>query len=751
MSAWTDSVRATPAEIPGPVNNLRCAEGDESVELTFDELVGATDYDYRYRAGTSGAWIEINGTQISAVGGTVTVVRTGLDNGTEYLFQARATNASGDGPWGPEPPIACTPAAPLMIPPIPPNFRCDEGDGQLTVRWDAAGSGNNAATSYVIREPLFGFELVTINATESLVWVRTGLDNGTEYRMTITARNAAGESGSSPTLGCTPREPPTVPSAVDDLIVRDAGDQYVELEWTAPDDGERYDVRQRIGSAVWVTIATDVDDTEYRAVGLDNGTEYDFGVLAKNDVGPAAAWSNTVSSTPQADVPNAPRNCSSSARIESLRVRWDEPAAGGGEVVGYRYRHRVQGGEWGAYTTTTGTAVTIGGLIVGTRYEIEVVAYNDAGTSAPCSTSRTALGELEPPSGFRCAPANESVTLNWDLHDAVERVSVYEVEWRGGGEGLWDQQFVSASTSQLVVSELENATSYEFRVRARHTADISDWSTISCIPANPEALDTPANFRCGALNASVRIDWNAVASADGYDYEWRRGANGTVSSSSTTGTGATIGSLDNNVEYQVRVRATGTLDSPWTAWESCTPTCATPGVPAHSCAPGNSRVTVSWGSVSGANDYRVRYRSGSVWTTRGWTTELSETITGLSNGTPYLFQVQARNACGEGSWSGSETCTPICRTPAAPHSPFCTAGDGSVTVRWSSIFDANDYRVRWAEFIFGSAPLPWTTRAWTTEISDTITGLSGAYTFEVQARNACGESLWGAPRICSSG
>jgi alpha-tubulin suppressor-like RCC1 family protein len=59
-------------------------------------------------------------------------------------------------------------------------------------------------------------------------------------------------------------------------------------------------------------------------------------------------------------------------------------------------------------------------------------------------------------------------------------------------------------------------------------------------------------------------------------------------------------------------------------------------------------------------DYQVQWRTNGAgsWTTTGWTTSTSTTVTGMTNNTLYEFQVQARNAAGTSAWSASVTATP---------------------------------------------------------------------------------------------
>jgi len=104
---------------------------------------------------------------------------------------------------------------------------------------------------------------------------------------------------------------------------------------------------------------------------------------------------------------------------------------------------------------------------------------------------------------------------------------------------------------------------------------------------------------------------------------------------------------------------------------------------------GNSLATLSWTAPTGVisqapiTDYVVQYSStsGSTWTTfsDGTSTSTSATVTGLTNGTAYVFRVAAVNAVGQGAWSSaSSAVTPI--DAFVPVAVLLTSGTTSYSV-----------------------------------------------------------------------
>jgi len=104
-----------------------------------------------------------------------------------------------------------------------------------------------------------------------------------------------------------------------------------------------------------------------------------------------------------------------------------------------------------------------------------------------------------------------------------------------------------------------------------------------------------------------------------------------------------------------------------TTWTQVFPAPSTPpsAPTAVTATPGNGAATVSWTAPSGAPaGYDVRYSStgGSTWSAPVSFTSAATTekVSGLTNGTAYLFQVRGVNAAGSGAWSASSAAvTPV--------------------------------------------------------------------------------------------
>ena len=135
-----------------------------------------------------------------------------------------------------------------------------------------------------------------------------------------------------------------------------------------------------------------------------------------------------------------------------------------------------------------------------------------------------------------------------------------------------------------------------------------------------------------------------------------------------TGRTATIASLMNDTEYEVRVRATNSVgSSDWSPVASATPVLppAAPDAPAApSLVAASRQLTASWSAPASnraaITHYDVRYKlsSASSWTQIDGVTGTSRTITGLTNNSSYDVQVRAANSVGDSPWSPTASGTP---------------------------------------------------------------------------------------------
>ena len=110
----------------------------------------------------------------------------------------------------------------------------------------------------------------------------------------------------------------------------------------------------------------------------------------------------TVTALPTVSAPGPVRNLSASGGSVSgsIAVSWDAPNTGGTPTL-YRVEYRQGSAAWQASGTTTQTSLSIGNLVGGGNYSIQVRAENRGGNSSWQSTTATATNGTQTQYAYR--------------------------------------------------------------------------------------------------------------------------------------------------------------------------------------------------------------------------------------------------------------------------------------------------------------------------------------------------------------
>src|SRR4030095_14443537 len=149
-------------------------------------------------------------------------------------------------------------------------------------------------------------------------------------------------------------------------------------------------------------------------------------------------------------------------------------------------------------------------------------------------------------------------------------------------------------------------------------------------------------------------------------------------------------------------------------------------------------VTLGWAAVQGATGYTIQHKTSTSTT---WITSTSSTnsitISGLTSGTSYVWQVKASCSTYSSQASFVTSSSSGCAAPAQLTSTYITQTGATLT--WSPVLNATGYTIQYRP----TTSSTWLTTTATTN-SRTLTGLQAGtgYTWQVKA-NCSGYSAQG--------
>lgn len=368
---------------------------------------------YRVTTVPGGAVVEVGA-------GESSLVVSGLANGTAYAFTVAARSDAG---WSAES-DASQLVTPRTVPGVPTGVMGVAGEGSVELSWQPPATDGGAQIE--------GYEVVVSpGGATAAVGAGTstridGLNNGVGYTFTVAALNAAGVgAGSAPSAVVVPR---TVPGVVTSVTAA-ASVRSAAVQWQAPEsDGGSAITGYRV--VVWPGGAVhEVGPVTAMSVpGLENGSEYSFGVSAVNvaGVGPVSAASNAV--VPLAQAPGPATHVTVVAGALRATVSWSAPVDDGGSpVTGYAVTASPGGASMSVAGSVTSAEVT--GLVGGQTYTFVVTASNAVGASAsaPSDPVTLASGPSAPVQVQAQAESATSVRVSWQPMNNGFDVSGYVV------------------------------------------------------------------------------------------------------------------------------------------------------------------------------------------------------------------------------------------------------------------------------------------------------------------------------------
>ena len=541
----------TPATVPDAPIGLSATPGDGSAALAWSAPAsdgGSPITGYNVYEGTSAGGespTPLNDTPLAADATSFPV--TGLTNGTQYFFVAKAINAVGEGLASNE--ADATPTGPTATAPdAPSGCSATPGDSSAMVSWSPpASDGGSPITGYnvYVGTTAGGESTVPVNdaplAAGAASFLVPGLTNGTQYFFVVKAINAIGEGGASNEATATPSGTAVTAPGAPIGLSASGGDGLANLTWSAPasDGGSAitgYNVY--VGTTAGGESATPVnasplaaDATSFTVPGLTNGTQYFFIVKAINAVGEGGASDEALAtpSGPGATAPGAPENCSATPGDGSLTVTWSPPTSDGGSpITGYNvYIGTTSGGESATPVNSSplaadATSFTITGLTNGTQYFVIVKAINAVGegmASSEASTTPSGTGATAPsaPIDFKAFPCRANIRVTWGAPESdggspITGYNVYVGTTPGGETGTpVNATPIGPDLRSFTVRGLDFNTNFYFTIKAVNAAgeSVASAEGVAMRRPSPAAPNAPTHLSAVSGKGKVALTWVA--------------------------------------------------------------------------------------------------------------------------------------------------------------------------------------------------------------------------------------------------
>ncbi|XP_026722659.1 receptor-type tyrosine-protein phosphatase delta isoform X23 [Athene cunicularia] len=260
-----------------------------------------------------------------------------------------------------------------------------------------------------------------------------------------------------------------------------------------------------------------VATTRYSVAGLSPYSEYEFRVVAVNNIGRGPPSEPVSTRTSEQAPSSAPRNVQ--ARMLSsttILVQWEEPEEPNGQIQGYRVYYTMDPTQhvnsWMKHNVADSHITTIGNLVPQKTYSVKVLAFTSVGDGPLSSDIQviTQTGVPGQPLNFKAEPESEtSILLSW-TPPRSDTISSYELVYKDGEHGEEQRVSTEPATSYRLQGLRPNSL-YLFRLAARSpqglgasTAEISA-RTMQSIPSGP-----PRKVEVEAVNSTaVKVSWRS--------------------------------------------------------------------------------------------------------------------------------------------------------------------------------------------------------------------------------------------------
>ncbi|XP_023822079.1 receptor-type tyrosine-protein phosphatase delta isoform X22 [Oryzias latipes] len=259
-----------------------------------------------------------------------------------------------------------------------------------------------------------------------------------------------------------------------------------------------------------------VATTRYSVGGLSPYSDYEFRVVAVNNIGRGPPSESIEAKTAEQAPSTAPRHVRGHMMSATTAViQWDEPEEANGQIMGYRVYYTMDPTQhvniWEKQIVRGSNFVTIHGLIPNKTYNIKVLAYTSVG-DGPLSPDLQIIaktGVPSQPTDFKGEAKSEtSVLLSWNTPSQTgqeNQVTGYELIYRKRDDKE-EKQISFEPTTTYLLKDLKPFTTYTFRLAARSKHGVGAY-TSEISAETPQTLFAKNFHVRAAMKSSVLLTW----------------------------------------------------------------------------------------------------------------------------------------------------------------------------------------------------------------------------------------------------
>ncbi|XP_062865219.1 receptor-type tyrosine-protein phosphatase delta-like isoform X9 [Trichomycterus rosablanca] len=259
-----------------------------------------------------------------------------------------------------------------------------------------------------------------------------------------------------------------------------------------------------------------VATTRYSVGGLSPYSDYEFRVLAVNNIGRGPASEAIEAKTAEQAPSTAPRQVRGRMLSATTAViHWEEPEEANGQIMGYRVYYTMDPSQhvnqWEKLIVRSGNFVTIHGLTPNKTYYIKVLAYTSVG-DGPLSSDLQIIaktGVPSQPTDFKAEAKSEtSILLSWVAPPQTgqdSQITGYELIYKRKDDK--EEKRVSFEpTTTYLQKDLRPFTTYTFQLAARSRHGIGAY-TNEISAETPQTLFAKNFHVKAAMKTSVLLTW----------------------------------------------------------------------------------------------------------------------------------------------------------------------------------------------------------------------------------------------------